>query len=532
MIPRGSRWSLILVLLALPAMALAYGVRVHALLPSRSLGALPASTGVTVSQEILPGITDRDVADFRGWLYDRAAHLADTSVRHAFLARYPSAASFDARALKEFTMMNGAARVLGVDSFASVYRAMNSRDRAKDPNPDYSTGSPMALKTALQMGSIYPDLDRRNQNRLLRGPTGAVERTAKGDTVPFDPMTLNMGKLTGLSSQGHAHGGLNRHAKSSDPEVLKTEPWNFAIATGFPGPVETYGPDNAQLYSDLSLLAALGGQAPWRTLSAFYAGNAMHYLADVGNAVHTVQVGIYPIFVDATIQSYILKAVHLFGLLGTAPTRNQIGVDIITNLHTLSEQLFEAELIDALNKQDAGNVAAVRASMRKALDGLAHGDDSLARAIADTLSRMNAAKPGATDFGRAIAEEVIDANVRDGAEVYRITRDICDTRLRIGRMAVDFDTIPDEKVWRWVRVRPGALIHTKLDDFNEVHARGIARTSAALRAWWGQYLAAAATPAAQRSATIDRVLTRLVHERLSYLSAAEARRSEWITQHR
>src|SRR5205085_7863023 len=158
-----------------------------------------------------------------------------------------------------------------------------------------------------QLGSIYPDLDRRNQNRMLRDASGRPRLTTTGDTVPWDPMTLNMGRLTGLSSQGHAHGGLNRHAKSDDPATLKHEPWNFAIATGFPGPVETYAPDNAQAYTDLALLASAQGRPAWRTLGAFYAGNAMHYIADVGNAVHTVQVGIYPIFFDATIQAWLRR---------------------------------------------------------------------------------------------------------------------------------------------------------------------------------------------------------------------------------
>src|SRR5205085_1344843 len=251
-------------------------------------------------------------ADFRVWLHEHAAHLPDTALRRAFLARYPTAAAFDARALKEFLMLNAETRVLGIDSFRAVYHAMNASDRGKDPNPDYLPGAPLAH-----------------------------------------------------------------------------EPWNFAIATGFPGPVETYAPDNAQMYTDLAELAALDGRAPWRPLSALYAGNVMHFVADVGNAVHTVQVGIYPIFVDATIQSYILKVVHLWGLLGTPPTRNKIGIDIITNLHTLSEQLFEAQLIDALRKQDSGDSLAIRASMRGALHGLARGDDSLARAIRDTLGRLD-----------------------------------------------------------------------------------------------------------------------------------------------
>ncbi len=527
---RVRRLALSALLIAAPSLALAYGVRVHDLLPGRTLSALRAPSGASVAQEMLPGLGDADVAAFRLWLYGRASRLADPSVRGGFLARYPTAAAFDARAMRELLMMNGAARVLGVDSFAAVYRTMTPLDRRHDPNPDYAPGRALALRTALEMGSIYPDLDRRNQNRLLRAPDGTLSRSASGDTVPFDPMTLNMGRLTGLSSQGHAHGGLNRHAKSTDPAVLKTEPWNFAIPTGFPGPVETYGPDNAQIYTDLSLLANLGGRPAWRTLSALYAGNAMHYIADVGNAIHTVQVGIYPIFFDATIQAWTRKALTLFGLLGTAPTRNSIGIDIVTNLHTLSESLFETELLEALRDQDAGHLDSVPASVRLALRALTRGDDSLGRAFADTL-RLLHERGAMPDFGRAIAALTVDANVRDGAEVYRVTREIADRRLRIGRIAMDFDTVPEADLWRYVRVRRGDPHHTALDDFNAVHARGIARTTSALRAWWEQYLLAIAAPAARKEALIDASLTRLLAERLRYLEAAEGRRHAWLAQH-
>jgi hypothetical protein len=404
---------------------------------------------------------------------------------------------------------------------------MTPHDRAQDTGPDYVAGRPLPLPVALRMGSIYPDLDRRNQSRLLRDAAGRVRRTGAGDSIPFDPMTLNMGRLTGLSSQAHAHYGLNRSPKSADPSVLKHEPWNFAIATGFPGAVETYGPDNAQLYTDLATLAALGGPPAWRGLSALYAGNAMHYIADVGNAVHTIQVGIYPIFFDATVQSFLRRAFSLFGLLGHTPTRNSIGIDIIGNLHTMSERLFESELTLALEERSAGHPERVRASITTAVRALQAGDDSLSGVLAGALRPL---PPGA-DFGRVVSYAVVDANVRDGAEVYRVTRDIIDTRLRIGRMAMDFDTVPDAELWRYLRVHQGAVIHSKLDDFNAVHARGIARTTSALRAWWDRLAALAATPAPARAALVDQVLTRLLEERLRYLAAAEDRRARWIATH-
>ena len=520
----------LLLLVLLPGLLVAYGVRVHDLVPRRALGALHALDGTAVARDTVTGITDADLASFRAWLFSGAAAIHDTAVRRAFLARYPAPAAFDARAMKEFLMMDGEARVLGIDSFAAVYRTMRTSDRRQDPHPAYLPGHPIALAAALELGSIYPDLDRRNQSRLLRDSAHTVVRLANGDTVPFDPMTLNMGKLTGLSSQAHAHYGLNRRPQSAEPATLKQAPWDFAIAMGFPGRVETYAPDNAQLYTDLALLAALNGQPSGRALSALYAGNAMHYMADVGNAIHTVQVGIYPIFFDATIQYWLRRAFHLFGLFGQSPARNAIGLDIITNLHTLSERLFEVELTDAVGADSAGHSNQVRASMRRAVRALGAGNDSLSRVLADTLAMLRRASD-APDFGRAIMAAVVDAGNRDGAEVYRLTRSLARTRLRTGTWVVDFDTVSVEKMWSLVRVGRNALIHTDLDDFNDVQARGLERTGSALRAWWAEYLSEAGASAPRRAAFVDRIVSRLVSERLRYLDAAEARRRIWIASH-
>ena len=518
-----ARTALVAGALTVPAALLAYGVAIHDLLPPAALGDLPWA-GVTVARDTLPGVTDADLVRFRLWLYARARTLPDTALRRSFLTRYPTAAAFDERAFREFLMLNGAARVLGVDSFAAVRRVMRPSDRAADRHAPYVAGSRIALTDALSIGATYPDLDRRNQARLLRNAAGEPVRTQRGDSVPFDPATLNMGALTGLSSQAHAHYGLNRDPKSADPATLKTAPWDFAIATGFEGPVETWAADNAQVCSDLAILAVRWDPRAGRTLSAFWAGGAMHYIADVGNAVHTVQVGIYGIFVDATIQAWLRNAGSLFGLLGTPPTRNHIGLDILTNLHTLSEHLYQAELLEARARDRAGTP--VRPSMRGALRALAAGDDSLTATLADTLGRLTA--DAAPAFGRVIAWKVTDANMRDGAEVYRVTRDIAVSRLRVGRLVVDFDTIPDDRLWQFVRVHRGALISTELDAFNAVHHRGIARTVSALRMWWAQYarLAPAGSPAGT-----DAIVARLVGERLQYLDAAEERRASWIQAH-
>ena len=509
----GSRSSTVpcqlLLLLLVPALAVAYGTRIHDLLPPRALSALRTPGGRSVGSDTVPGVTDADLASFRTWLWARAADVPDPAVGNAFRARYPSVAAFDARAMKEFLMMNGAARVLGVDSFAAVYRTMRPRDRRHDPHPDYIAGARMPLLLALQLGSIYADLDRRNQDRLLRDPSLAPERTRNGDSIPFDPITLNMGRLTGLSSQAHAHYGLNRHPKSDHPSTLKYAPWDFAIATGFAGPVETYATDNAQLYTDLALLASLDGRPSGRALGAIYAGNAAHYIADVGNAIHTVQVGIYPIFLDATVQHWLRSAKHLFGLLGRTPSRDAIGIDIITNLHTLSERLFEVEVTAGARVEPVA-------------------DDSLAVVLADTIIRLRSSS-GTPDFGRAIAAMLVDAGNRDGADVYRITRDMVQPDLRLGKVAMDFDTVPDPQVWRWLRADP--LAHNRLVEFNALETRGLARTTSALRSWWTEYVRELSYNPASRETIVDRVVTRLVAERLAYLRAAESRRRTWILAH-
>lgn len=517
-------------LVLLPSLALGYGTAMHNLLPRHALAAIHSRPGLPGLEDSLPPLSDADVVLFRRQLYDRAAHLADTALRAAFLRRYATPDAFGAAAFKEFLMMNGAAPVMGVDSFASVYRAMSPSDRRQDPHPDFVSGRRLVLGSALEIGSIYPDLDRRNQNRLLRDAAGAPRRGAAGDSIPFDPATLNMGRISGLSSQASAHYGLNRQPKSDDPGVLKSEPWNFALATTFKGPVLTTAPDNAQLYTDLALIAALDGRPAFRTLGALYAGNAMHYLGDVGNAVHTIQVGIYPIFVDATIRSWLSRIGHLFGLLGRPRTRNEIGLDIISNLHLLSEKVFQAEVVSALATDSARSSAAVSVSLHPALRALEEGDDSLARAVHDTLTLLASQSP-APAFGRVIAYVVIDANYRDGAEVYRVTRGIAEPRLRHGSIRVDFDTIPDERVWGFVRVQRGAAAPTELDAFNAVHARGLARTTAALRAWWEELNRASATSGRQREALMNAAVTRLVTERLDYLRQAEQRRTQWMAEH-
>jgi hypothetical protein len=528
---RFARLALVTTLLAAPAAAVAYGVWVHAVVPVEVLSRLDPKLVPPVKTTMVTGATDADVARFRLWFYARAAAIQDSGVHRAFIKRYPNAAAFDTKAFKAFLMMNPEAQVLGVDSFAAVYRARTRNDVALDPTAVYSPGQKVSIATALELGSVYVDIDRRNQDRIYRTPDGRVVLTARGDTVPMDPMTLNWGRLTGLSSQAHAHIGLNHEHHSSDPGVLSMTPWNFVIAIGFPtDSVESYAEQNAQMYTDLSYIAMLYGGPGADMLSDLYAGNAMHYVADVGNAIHTLQAGVERFYTDATMQYWMSRFKTVFGLFGTTPSRNSIGLDILTNHHTLSEKLFQVELQQAWRLDSLGKRDSIPASMRGVLDAMRNGDPMFKRVL-ESAVLSNAHKYWYPPFGSLIAATVIDSSFQDGATIYRLTREIAVPRLHKVGVAINFDTIPDANVWDYVRDRNDPQVKATLDTFNLYQGKAMARVHDALTSWWDRYIITGRTQPKDRSNLIDGLMKRVLRDQLNYLNAADARRQEYIDAH-
>jgi hypothetical protein len=528
---RLARLALVTMLLAAPAAAVAYGVWVHAIVPVEVLSRLDPKLVPPIKTTMVSGATDADLVRFRLWFYNRAAAIQDSGIHRAFLKRYPNAAAFDARAFKSFLMMNPEAQVLGVDSFAAVYRTRTRNDAAMDPTRPYQPGQRVSIATAVEMGSVYPDLDRRNQDRLYRTPDGRVVLTARGDTVPMDPMTLNWGRLTGLSSQAHAHIGLNHEHHSSDPGTLSMTPWNFVIAIGFPtDSVESYAEANAQLYTDLSYIAMLSGGSGSDMLSDLYAGNAMHYIADVGNAIHTLQAGIERFYTDATVQFWKGRFKTVFGLLGTTPSRNSIGIDILTNHHTLSEKLFQVELQQAWRLDSLGKRDSIPVTMRGVLEGMRNGDPMFKRVL-ESAVLSNAHKYWYPPFGSLIAGTIIDSSYQDGATIYRLTRELAVPRLHRLGVAIDFDTIPDANVWDFVQDRSDPGIRAVIDTFNIYQGKAMARVHDALTSWWDRYIITGRTQPKDRSGLIDGLMKRVLRNQLNYLNAADARRQEYIDAH-
>jgi hypothetical protein len=518
-------------LLLVPSVVVGYGIVVHNLVPARALADEKSLSNTPVKSTTLPGVTIADIDRFRRWFYDNAKTLPDTGLRNGFLRRYPTQAAFNSRAFKEFLMLNGAASVLGIDSFSAVYRARHPVDTRMDPYPQYSEGNPLPLPQALSMGSIWPDFDRRNQDRLFRGPDGAPRLTTKGDTIPFDPMTLNMGRLTGPTSQAHAHYGLNHMPKSSDPAIMRSSPWNFVVARGFPGEVETYAEQNAEIFTDLALLTVLEGGSGMTTLSSLYAGSALHYVADVANAVHTLQGGTPGISNDVTLARIIRQIKAGFGLWGKVPSAEDLSLDILSNLHSLSEKVFQVELTEALSMAAQGNLDAIPASMRDAPTALTRGDTAMAvnyRSLVNNAMR-DSRYP---EFGRLITAGVIDDSYESGAEILRLTRLMANNDVRRASDGViDFDTIPDARVWTYVSNRANTTMQAALRKFNDLQIKGLKRANEAVTAWWYAYGLTAQQPANKKAEARNTIIGRLVRQQLAYLSNAEARRARWIETH-
>src|SRR5438067_10167448 len=269
-------------------------------------------------------------ADLDGF---RALFWKAASAEPAFAARYPAEASFGAWEFKEFCMLDPAARVHGFDL-------------TPDDAQQLTRGQLLAL------ASRWPDDDERNRHRYLRdAKTHEIVKASDGSPMPYDPATLDFGSLTSTTSQGLAHYGLVDGPLSDDPEVLKRDPAHFAV----PPTAHAYGAEFAQLYTDLALLAANSGlpSAQWLTLT--FEGAAFHHLEDVANQIHTVQVGIYEFFESAFIQSKLRDLKTLGGLFGGRNSLTQIGLCLIANHHSMSEDLFAKHVgTPNLGAQDNG----------------------------------------------------------------------------------------------------------------------------------------------------------------------------------
>ena len=438
--------------------ASAYDEKVHALLSAHAYG----------GPEKVAGATDADraaVKALRERIWHAGAEAKDPEVRRRFLERWPRIEGFDAWSMKHLFALNPEKKVAGFDDDVALPAGEAGRD---------------VFATA----SRLPDDDQRNRDRFFHDQIRQRKYDQWARPLPEDPATLEMGGLTGLSSQAHAHYGLPHLAFSDEPSVLKTDPRRFAV----PPTVHTFGADFAESYTMLAALAARlpGGER----LALTQAGAAAHHIEDVANQIHTVQVGIYEFFVDAKIQSIKEDLLSAGGLLRARPSFVSIGLDIISNHHVLAESLYAKHVLNP-------------------------SDPIAARTIAPLPANSAAGKAScAPGFGRAIAEKLIDQSSYEGPKVYAAIRALA--QHRYSTAGVHFGDHDD----------PDAALKPDVDPtaFFDLEVTGARRALVALGDWWASFGACAALDDAAVSAMAEQ----LVKERLDALDAVEGRSQGYV----
>ena len=454
------RLAVLLCAISLPASA--YNEAIHELITRRAF----AGRAAWLAEQLVPP-TQADLDSFRALFYRAAAQVPDPALRAAFLARWPSEEALTAWEMKQLFMLDPAASVHGFDLVDA--KRMSRGD-------------------LLAAASRWPDDDVRNQNRYLRGPDRRIVPAQDGSPMPYDPATLDLGGLTGTTSQGHAHYGLVSGPLSDDPAVLKKEPWRFAV----PPTAHAYGAEMAQLYTDLALLAAASDLPSREWLAACFAGAAFHHLEDVGNQIHTVQVGIYEFFRDAWMQSKMRDLRTLGGVLGQRRSLRQMGVRLVAKHPLFSEDLFAKRVLAGLPE------------VRSALEGLDRDDPQLAAGVSSSA-----------DFGRAIAQATIDISSREGGEVYRLAYRLTAPTLRDG-MGHEYDGAKGDDPDDYLRGDAGTLTA-----FYELEGRGLRRAATALRLWETRY------EASRRDEPPQAAVLRSLALLLPYHEAAAARRATY-----
>ena len=463
--------------LAVPGSAFAYEERVHQLIGER---ALPATLPRDLARPTMV-----DVDELRGATWRAGASHPDPGVRARFLARYASQRQFDGWAWKELLGLTPEAQVVGIDLLPEA---------GQD------------ARAVAAFSSRAPDDDKRNVERFAHDRDRRVRRDDAGQALPVDPAQLDMGALTGLSSQAHAHYGLPALQFSDSPEVLEKDPRRFA----YPPTARAFAPEFAQMHTDLAIAAATSGTAGGQALSWIWLGAAHHYLEDLANQVHTLQ-AVYPFFVDAKLQSWKENALSLWGFLRPRPGFVEIGLGIIKNHHLFLEDLWGARSFDAAEGRPAP------AGATAGLAALASGDAQMEAALDG-----RALTPSGS-FSRAIAEELVEVSSREGADVYLAARDIANPRLSRSRYVYQAGTADSE-----LRASPDPV---RLARFYELEAKGFARAASAVRRHVRLFQAETARAEGSEGARLavrDAALHRLVASSLDAMDAREARLSAWL----
>jgi hypothetical protein len=477
------------------------------------------------------------------FVYERA------SKDPAFCKRWPTPQSFDAAAFKQFLGLNPAKQVVGIDHVPS--------DRPTD------------VRTVVREGSVDPDNDKRNQDRLYV-ENGEVVLDAFGRAVPYDPKTTWLGGLTGTGSQFHAHGGMLRTGKKGDGVwTAIRRPEQFAR----PAVVLGSAPEFSQTYTDLALLAKLWGGQGSEWLAYTYGGNNLHGIEDLGNQIHCTVLGTWRFFLDAKIVQFkarfkkgqdvdlsgygapdrltmdqvgeaarLIKAGRIDEVdpkvrwaiaqepKGGKPTDVEIGTRIISNHHFLLEGYVQETYLEGRSAIAAGTPEAAPAEIRRLVAAAKAGDADFEARCRQALAAegIDANAPGRTPFARAIAEVMIEHSAPEAEPLYVAIRAISKKELKRegvydskrGHEPHDFITSTDNK-------------HAKR--IWELTTKAFARVVTAIRLWDEVFQAQVdgVTPGSPEAlARAEGIAEDLTSRQMTELAAAEQRRADYLAAKR
>lgn len=478
--------------LAIPQWASGYAIPIHNQLTRRAL----SQSGFGVSaQPIDPAALAklRDILDQHG--------RTSPKIEPLWKQRYPTTAAFDAFAQKQLLAFAAGSQVIGIDTV------------------DKRLGPTSTVLDVMSVGAGQPDEDWRNRERLAYDAKREPIKDKFGQPVPADPALLNMGRLGGLSSQAHAHYGLAQVEFSGDSDMLKSEPRRFARAVGWDkGPILTLAAEMSQTHLDLSLIAALSDLPTATELSWQFTGQGFHYLSDVGNQIHTVQVGYYGFFVDAFQERLKLGLLTGGGYFGRMRSLGSIGIDILSNHHTLSEEFTFRRFSAALNGKGTPET-----------DRLLHApeqdDPEFVKKLDAALAKLGE-HPERGEFGLYITRTLIDVSSDEGDDVYRATAAIAIPELRTRHLLFHEERDDPEK---FVRPR-NAKTEAGYAEFFALQERAFRRVGTAMRRWVSleKTLLTSATTAEQKEQLRKEILDRFLSRQLQALAESETRINAYL----
>ncbi|MSQ82608.1 MAG: hypothetical protein EXR77_06775 [Myxococcales bacterium] len=461
-----------------PTTAWPFSTEVHRWLTEKAL------TSVVAPGQVLTPSEAQFVAFYR-WLGGVFAHKTEEVNRDGpdpdrFLKRFASPAAFDAFAIRGFLGLSQeqTPAVWGLEEF--------ERDTGVD------------RFNLVVGGSAMPDVDKRNQNRFAYDEKRNRINTKDGSPLPADPMILNMGgKAEGLSSQAHAHYQLSADKPSDNPELLKSEPWNFVVATAFAGPVETYAAQMAQIHLDMAILAKAWGDYEQNQageyLSLMWWSAGLHYVQDAAGPLHNVQVGGYPVFFEAKLQWYLAGLLTAGGFVGPLPTFVAQARHLIRNLHLFAEQWLAREL-DHLRMGKPAAAALAQAWTQTSVD-----EPELMAALGSSMAPHLAGAFQGQPFEQGGAEILVLALAKTGrtagAPLYEAALQTMHPKWRrLAHRLGDEQTITDAEVADSDEVE----VAEALGRMALIHAKSVRRASTAARIYWQAFQKGSPDAAARR----------------------------------